>query len=182
MATRFYPVLVLPDTTAAAQKSDISQRARARLPAGATVLILVGTFVCYQYVALHGRLPPFVQPLTFLMIGGAGAALRWVAMAFDPPSALLPWLQVLHALSFGATHLGALGFVARHAPPGQSATAQGYLAIALGLAMAGATSLSGWLYGAFGGRAYAAMALAAIVGGACGYVAQRAHRAGVARP
>lgn len=56
MATRFYPVLVLPDTTAAAQKSDISQRARARLPAGATVLILVGTFVCYQYVALHGRL------------------------------------------------------------------------------------------------------------------------------
>jgi PPP family 3-phenylpropionic acid transporter len=132
--------------------------------------------------ALHGRLPPFVQPLTLLMIGGAGAALRWVAMAFDPPSALLPWLQVLHALSFGATHLGALGFVARHAPPGQSATAQGYLAIALGLAMAGATSLSGWLYGAFGGRAYAAMALAAIVGGACGYVAQRAHRAGVARP
>jgi MFS transporter, PPP family, 3-phenylpropionic acid transporter len=131
--------------------------------------------------ALQGRLPLFLSPLTLLMIGAAGGALRWAAMVFDPPGALLLWLQLLHALSFGATHLGALGFVARHAAPGQGATAQGYLAIALGLVMAGATSLSGVLYGAFGGRAYAAMALAAIVGGACGYVAQRAHRAGVAR-
>ena len=45
---------------------------------------------------------------------------------------LLPWLQLLHALSFGATFFGSLNFVARRAPPGQSATAQGYLAIGLG--------------------------------------------------
>ena len=56
MATRFYPVLVLPDTTAAAQKSDIRQRALAGLPTGAAVLILVGACVCYQDVALHVRL------------------------------------------------------------------------------------------------------------------------------
>ena len=117
-------------------------------------------------------------------------------MALDPPGFALPWLQLLHAASFGATHLGALGFVARSAPPGQSATAQGYLAIALGVAMAAATGLSGWLYGAFGSRAYAAMALAAVAGGSarlrqpayaamalaavaggvCGYVAYRARR------
>jgi len=132
--------------------------------------------------ALQGRLPPFLNPLSLMTLGAAGGAVRWAAMAFDPPAVLLPWLQLLHALSFGATHLGALGFVARRAPPGQGATAQGYLAIALGLVMAGATSLSGWLYGAFGGRAYAVMALAAIVGGACGHVAQRAHRARVTRP
>ena len=126
--------------------------------------------------AVSGRLPPFFQPSVLLMIGAAGAALRWTAMALDPPGLLLPWLQLLHALSFGATHLGALGFVARHAPPGQSATAQGYLAIALGVAMAGATGLSGWLYGAFGSRAYAAMALAAVAGGVCGYVAHTARR------
>ena len=57
------------------------------------------------------------------------------------------------------SHLGALGFVARQAPAGRGASAQGYLAIAQGAAMAGATGLSGWLYGAFGGSAYAAMAL-----------------------
>jgi PPP family 3-phenylpropionic acid transporter len=123
--------------------------------------------------AVSGRLPPFFKPLTLLVIGASGGTLRWAVMALDPPVLALPWLQVLHALSFGATHLGALGFVARHAPAGQGARAQGYLAIAQGAAMAGATALSGWLYGAFGGRAYAAMALAAVLGGACGYFARR---------
>jgi PPP family 3-phenylpropionic acid transporter len=129
--------------------------------------------------AISGRLPPFFQPSVLLMIGAIGGALRWAAMALDPPALVLPWLQLLHALSFGATHLGALGFVARHAPAGQSATAQGYLAIALGLVGAAATALSGWLYGAYGGRAYAAMALAAVAGGVCGYVAHRARRVAV---
>ncbi len=99
--------------------------------------------------AVSGRLPPFFQPTVLLMIGAAGGALRWAAMALDPPALALPWLQLLHAASFGATHLGALGFVARHAPAGQGATAQGYLAIAVGVTMAAATGLSGWLYGSF---------------------------------
>ena len=126
--------------------------------------------------AVSGRLPPYFQPTVLLMIGATGGALRWAAMALDPPALVLPWLQLLHAASFGATHLGALGFVARHAPAEQDATAQGYLAIAVGVTMAAATGLSGWLYGSFGSRAYAAMALAAIAGGACGHIAQRMRR------
>ena len=126
--------------------------------------------------AVSARLPPFFQPTVLLIIGAAGGALRWAAMALDPPALVLPWLQLLHAASFGATHLGALGFVARHASAGQGATAQGYLAIAVGVTMAAATGLSGWLYGSFGSRAYAAMALAAIAGGACGHIAQRMRR------
>jgi len=126
--------------------------------------------------AVSGRLRPFFQPSVLLMIGATGGALRWAAMALDPPALVLPWLQLLHAASFGATHLGALGFVARHAPAGQSATAQGYLAIVIGVLSAAATALSGWLYGAYGGRAYAAMVLAAVAGGVCGYVAHRTRR------
>ena len=126
--------------------------------------------------AVSGRLPAFVRPTVLLLIGAAGAASRWGAMALDPPALLLPALQLLHAASFGATHLGAVSFVARQAGPGQGATAQGYLAIAVGVTMAAATALAGWLYGNFGSRAYAAMALAAVAGGACGYVAQRARR------
>jgi PPP family 3-phenylpropionic acid transporter len=126
--------------------------------------------------ALSGRLPAFFAPGVMLALGAAGAALRWAAMAFDPPTVALPFLQLLHALSFGATHLGALTFLARHAPPGQAATAQGYLAIAQGAAMAGAMGISGVLYGAFGVKAYAAMALAAIAGGYCAGVAHRAAR------
>jgi PPP family 3-phenylpropionic acid transporter len=97
-------------------------------------------------------------------------------MAFDPPALALPGLQLLHALSFGATHLGSLTFIARHAPAGQSATAQGYLSIAMGAAMAGALGLSGVLYQAFGSRAYAAMALAAVAGGGCALVAYQLGR------
>src|SRR5665213_3627207 len=125
--------------------------------------------------AVSGRLA-FVQPIALLTIGAVGGAVRWTAMAFNPPDMALPFLQLLHAASFGATHLGALGFVMRHAPHGQSATAQGYLSIAQGAAMAAATGLSGWLYGAFGVRAYAAMALAAVAGGVAGYVAHRTRR------
>ncbi len=126
--------------------------------------------------AMQARLPPFFEPTVLLMVGASGAVLRWLGMALDPPAFVLPWLQLLHALSFGATHLGALMFLMRHAPPGQAATAQGYLAIALGLAMAAATAVSGLLYEDFGSRAYAAMALAALAGGACGFVAHRTRR------
>ena len=126
--------------------------------------------------AVSGRLPPFFQPITLLMIGAAGGVLRWAAMALESARRGAAVFAIAARASFGATHLGALGFVARHAPPGQSATAQGYLSIAQGVAMAAATGLSGWLYGAYGARAYAAMALAAVAGGVCGYVAHRTHR------
>ena len=97
-------------------------------------------------------------------------------MALDPPTALLPLLQCLHALSFGATHLGAVGFIARAAPPEIGATAQGYLAVALGLVMAAAMGISGVLYARWGSLAYGAMALAAAAGGLFALMAQRMTR------
>jgi PPP family 3-phenylpropionic acid transporter len=111
-----------------------------------------------------------------IMIGGAGAVLRWTLMAFDPPAAALPALQLLHGLSFGATHLGALALIGRLAPEGRGATAQGLYAIGLGLAMAAMMSLSGWLYAAYGNLSYAAMALAAVAGCACAAVAHHARQ------
>ena len=121
--------------------------------------------------AISARLP--FAPTALIAIGAAGAVIRWSAMALAPPAAALPALQALHALSFGATHLGALAFVTRAAPPGLGATAQGYLGAALGLVMAGAMGLSGVLYGRYGGLAYAAMALTAGVGGAFALMAHQ---------
>jgi PPP family 3-phenylpropionic acid transporter len=126
--------------------------------------------------ALQGRLPSFITPPILLLLGAAGGAIRWTAMAFGPPALMLPFLQVLHAATFGATHLGAMAYLARYARAGQGATAQGYLAIVLGLTMAAASGLAGVLYAAFAGRSYAAMALAAIAGGVCALVAQRSVR------
>ena len=121
--------------------------------------------------AMSGRLP--VAPTTLILFGAAGAAVRWGAMAFDPPAVLLAPLQCLHGLSFGATHLGALGFIARTAPAEASATAQGYLAVALGLAMAAAMGVSGVLYARWGSFAYVTMALLAAAGGMFALAARR---------
>ena len=124
--------------------------------------------------AISGRLS--IAPTTLLMLGGAGAVIRWGAMAFDPPPALLPPLQCLHAFSFGATHLGAVAVVARRAPAELAATAQGYFAVALGLVMAAALGVSGVLYARWGGFAYAAMALVAAAGALFAVLAHRLAR------
>ena len=114
---------------------------------------------------------------TVLQLGGAvGALVRWIAMGLSPPAALLPLLQCLHGLSFGATHLGALSFVVRVAPEGLGATAQGYLSVALGVAMAGATALSGLLYEYYGTAAYGVMAIGAFIGAATAVAAHRLWR------
>ena len=89
----------------------------------------------------------------------------------------MPLLQCLHGLSFGATHLGTLAFIGRAAPAGLAATAQGYLAVSIGVAMAAATGLSGLLYGRFGAAAYGAMALIAAAGVAAAFVAHRMQKA-----
>jgi PPP family 3-phenylpropionic acid transporter len=140
------------------------------------VLWALGVVAEIVLFAFSARLPARVGPTLLLLVGAAGATLRWSAMAFDPPVWALPVLQLLHGLSFGATHLGSVTYLARAAPPGAGATAQGALAVVLGLFMAAALGASGLLYGAFGNLAYGAMAMLAAAGGA---VAFRAHRARV---
>ncbi len=128
--------------------------------------------------AVTARLPAAVTPIVMISLGATGAVIRWTVMAFDPPAVVLPAVQCLHALSFGATHLGMLAFVAKVAPPGLGTTVQGYILVALGLAMAVAMALAGALYGRYGGLAYGAMAIAALAGGLC---ALAAHRCGHVR-
>ena len=122
--------------------------------------------------ALAGRLSGFA-PTMLIALGAAGGVLRWAAMALDPPAMLLPALQVLHALSFGATHLGTMAYLAKAAPEGSRAAAQGDVSTANGIAMAGATVLAGWLYQSYGGAAYGAMAAICAAGGLFALVARR---------
>ena len=125
--------------------------------------------------AFAGRLPA-VRPATLLMIGAAGGIIRWTVMVFDPPLALLAPLQLLHALSFGATHLGTMQFLSQSAPAGSRAAAQGDIATASSLLMAAASVLAGVLYGAGGSFAYAAMAALAAAGGGLALMSMRFMR------
>ena len=103
--------------------------------------------------------------VALLICGSAAALVRWSTMSLDPPLWLLIPLQLLHALTYGASHLGAVHFISQAVSPGAAGTAQAlYATVAAGLMMGGATLVSGPLYAAFGGRAYLAMAVLATVG------------------
>jgi MFS transporter, PPP family, 3-phenylpropionic acid transporter len=121
--------------------------------------------------AASGRFPAAIGPTVLLLLGAAGAVLRWSVMALAPSAALLPALQCLHALSFGATHLGAVQYLARAAPPGLAATALGLLAVAGGVVMTIAMAMSGVVHGRFGPGAYGAMAAMAAAGGVAALLA-----------
>ena len=143
---------------------------------GTAIGMLWGLGVLAEIVlfAFSARLT--IAPTVLLALGAAGAVLRWGAMAFDPPAAMLPALQCLHAASFGAAHLGAMGFLARAVPRDLAATAQGMVATASGVVMAVATGLSGPVYAASGSLAYLAMAAMAVAGLACALGAHRLSR------
>ena len=114
--------------------------------------------------ALSARVTGLLGATGMIVLGGLGGVLRWTVMAFDPPNAALPFLQCLHALSFAATHLGAMHYLAQAVPAGRGATAQGDFVAVQGIVFAGAMSLSGVLVAAYGSLAYGAMAAAAAGG------------------
>jgi PPP family 3-phenylpropionic acid transporter len=104
------------------------------------------------------------SPMTIMALGGVASVVRWTAMAFDPPLAVLLPLQVMHAFTFGASHLGAMLFLGRAVPEAQSGTGQGlYAVMVAGLAGAACAWLAGWAFQAHGGRAYLTMAAVAAI-------------------
>jgi PPP family 3-phenylpropionic acid transporter len=139
------------------------------------VLWSVGVLVEIVLFAVSARFPPAIGPLSLMAAGAAGAALRWLAMMVVSEPGWLLAIQCLHALSFAATYLGAIQYVARAAPPGLAASAQGALATANGCAMAAAMALSGLLASQFGLAAYGAMAAIAAGGGMMTLVARQAR-------
>lgn len=118
---------------------------------------------------LAGRLGRFGTAQALLMLGAVGALIRWPLTALaDTPWEAAP-LQLLHALTFGAAHLGAMRFLRETAPEGMEATAQAlYYALVGGVIMGLAMPAAGWLYARFGLDAYHAMgAFGLIAAGLC---------------
>ena len=124
--------------------------------------------------AYSGALARRVGAAPLILAGAAAAVLRWTAMAFDPPLAVLIPLQSLHALTFGATHVGAMLFIARAVPHTGTGSAQAFYAVvAAGLGVGAVGLASGPLYAAYGGRMYFLPAALALIGFAAGLVLQK---------
>jgi MFS transporter, PPP family, 3-phenylpropionic acid transporter len=145
---------------------------------GTTIGLLWALGVVAEIVlfAVSVRVVGRIGAANMILIGGIGAVVRWTAMGFDPPLALLPALQLLHALSFGATHLGAMDMLSRLANRKGGATAQGDFAAVQGGTFAVAMGASGGLVAAFGSAAYFAMAAIAAVGFVIAFGARPEHR------
>lgn len=120
-----------------------------------------------------------LRPTTVMMLGGAAAVLRWVALGEVTSFGGLLLANWLHGLSFGATYLGALRALDRRVPAHQRATAQGLLgAGSSGIGMVLGALLGGFAYERWEGRAFLTMAALALAGVGLAFVLrQKADRA-----
>ncbi|HWK01423.1 MAG TPA: MFS transporter [Xanthobacteraceae bacterium] len=107
-----------------------------------------------------------VAPLALIALGGLAAVLRFGAFAFDLAPLTIAVLQLLHAFTFGATHLGLMALLGLHVPAHSSGRSQAYSSTILGVVMACATLMAGPLYSHWNVAAYAVYALLGGIGGA----------------
>jgi PPP family 3-phenylpropionic acid transporter len=106
-------------------------------------------------------------PALLLLGAGACGLLRWTLFAVTTDFALLAMGQLLHAGTFGLTHLAAMNMITDSAPPDRVASVQTFYSGVLGgLAMGAMMLLSGDLYEWAGGQAFFAMAMVSATGAA----------------
>ena len=64
-------------------------------------------------------------------------------------------IQLLHAASFGAMHLGAMRFITQALPESHAVAGQSlYSGITNGVALGAVFLVAGWLYGAYAGASF----------------------------
>ncbi len=98
-----------------------------------------------------GRLGRYGSAPVLLAIAIVGTLIRWPLTAFADTPWLAAPLQVLHALTFGAGHLGAMRFLQENAPEGLGATAQAlYYALVSGVVMGTVMPIAGILFQHYG--------------------------------
>ncbi len=125
----------------------------------------IGVFAEVLLFAFSGPVVRVLGPVQLIALGAAASVLRWTATAFDPPLYLLVPLQVLHALTYGASHLGAILFISRAVPHTAMGTAQAfYSTIAAGLMLGIVGLISGAIYRQVGGLVFLVPAAVAAAG------------------
>jgi len=92
----------------------------------------------------------YTSPKIFIMIAGVMAIIRWTLMAYVDTILFIALIQILHAFTFGLTHLAAINFISEVMPIRAQAKSQAlYSAISMGAFLALSISVSGDLYRIF---------------------------------
>lgn len=96
--------------------------------------------------------------LLFAVIGFCGV-IRWMILSMTMSLPILFIIQILHGVTFGASHLAAIQYMASKITPARAGTAQSlYSALPLGLGMGLSTYVGGVIYERESAGAYIAMA------------------------
>ena len=92
----------------------------------------------------------YTSPKIFIIIAGVMAIIRWTLMAYADTILFIALIQILHAFTFGLTHLAAINFISEVMPVRAQAKSQAlYSAISMGAFLAVSISVSGDLYRLF---------------------------------
>lgn len=119
----------------------------------------IGVFLVAGGIVARG-----VGGLRWIAISAVAAVLRFGLMAFDPNFAVTFGLQILHGVTFGCAHLGALAALSALSPEARRAAAQGRFVAGGALAMGVLTVLAGYLYRLLGSGVFLAMVPVALLG------------------
>ena len=104
-------------------------------------------------------------PIGLMALGGLAGIIRWSLAGLVVSLPAIAALQLLHALTFAASYLGAMHFLLRAVPPSAAASAQTiYAAVSSGLGGGLVMMAAGALYAGYGGRAYLFMAVLSAAG------------------
>jgi len=124
----------------------------------------VGVVAEIGLFAIAGRLAQRFDPPVFLLAAGAAATVRWALFPLADTLPAMAALQLLHGLSFGAAHLGAVAILAKVVPSRWAGTGQGFLATSIGIQMAIGLSICGALYDVNPDWPFYLMAVVALAG------------------
>jgi PPP family 3-phenylpropionic acid transporter len=124
----------------------------------------IGVFAEVLLFTFSGRVAAKFGAVRLIAIAGAASVVRWLALATEPSLALLMPLQLLHGVTYGASHIGAMHFIHDAVPRDRAGSAQAlYATVSAGVAMGVATLIAGYVYADAGPLAYVAMAAVAVV-------------------
>jgi PPP family 3-phenylpropionic acid transporter len=132
------------------------------------VIAEIALFACGSHLLAR------LGPARLIVLAGGAGVVRWSLMAAAVSLPLLLAVQLLHALTFGAAHLGAMHFMARALPEEWSSTGQSlYSATVSGIGFGLVMAISGQLYAVLGANSYVVMAGIAAIGALAGLMLDR---------
>ena len=107
----------------------------------------------------------YTSSKNFLILAGIVASIRWTLMVYADNIFFLAIIQILHAFTFGLTHLAAIYFISEVMPARAQAKSQAlYSAISMGACLAISIAVSGDIYNLYYEKSFFFSSLIALIG------------------